>query len=119
MSPARLFPKPDPALLILTSLAEGPKHGYGLMKDVEGFASVTLGPGTVFGCLARLEERGLVRPLEPEDRRRPYELTATGLAVLNEQLDELSRVTSTGAARLGRMRRAGPVMNRSGGPVGA
>ncbi len=102
MQRARLFPKPDPALLVLTSLAGGPKHGYALMKDIEAFATVTLGPGTVFGRLARLEEKGLVRSLEADDRRHPYELTARGLEILNEQLDELVRVASTTATRLGR-----------------
>ena len=67
----RLFPKPDPSLLVLSSLAGGAKHGYALMKDVEDFSGVTIGPGTVFGCLARLEDRGLVEALEPEDRRHP------------------------------------------------
>jgi DNA-binding PadR family transcriptional regulator len=101
MSGRRLLPKPDPSLLVLSSLAGGPKHGYALMKDVEAFARVTLGPGTVFGCLARLEERGLVEALEPEDRRHPYKLTAAGATALAEQLCELERVTSTGSSRLG------------------
>lgn len=100
MSGGRLFPKPDPSLLVLSSLAGGPKHGYALMKDVEDFARVTLGPGTVFGCIARLEERGLVEALEPDDRRHPYRLTAAGAAALEQQLSELQRVTSTGATRL-------------------
>jgi DNA-binding PadR family transcriptional regulator len=91
-------------LLILSSLAGGEKHGYALMKDVEDFAGVTIGPGTVFGCLARLEERGLVEALEPEDRRHPYRLTAAGATALAEQLRELERVTSTGSARLGAAR---------------
>src|ERR1035438_2448044 len=101
MNGRRLFPKPDPSLLVLSSLAGGPKHGYALMKDVEAFARVTLGPGTVFGCLARLEERGLVEALEPDDRRHPYRLTAAGATALDEQLRELERVTSAGSARLG------------------
>ena len=100
----RLFPKPDPSLLVLSSLAGGPKHGYALMKDVEEFARVTLGPGTVFGCLARLEERGLVEALEAENRRHPYRLTAVGVVALEEQLAELERVTSTGSKRLGAAR---------------
>jgi len=70
-----------------------------------------MGPGTIFGCLARLEERGLVRALEAEDRRHPYELTATGLAVLQEQLDELGRVTATSRTRL---RLARPVRPNGG-----
>jgi DNA-binding PadR family transcriptional regulator len=114
MNSRRLFPKPDPSLLVLSSLAGGPKHGYALMKDVEAFAKVTLGPGTVFGCLARLEERGLVEALEPEDRRHPYRLTAAGAAALDQQLSELERVTSTGSSRLGATRGRLP-----DGPAGA
>jgi DNA-binding PadR family transcriptional regulator len=105
MNGRRAFPKPDPSLLILSSLAGGPKHGYALMKDVEDFAGVTLGPGTTFGCLARLEERGLVEALEPEDRRHPYRLTAAGASALQEQLCELERVTSIGSRRLSATRR--------------
>jgi DNA-binding PadR family transcriptional regulator len=114
MNGRRLFPKPDPSLLVLSSLAGGPKHGYALMKDVEAFARVTLGPGTVFGCLARLEERGLVEALEPEDRRHPYQLTAAGATALEQQLCELERVTSIGSKRLGATRD-----HLSDGPAGA
>jgi len=103
MSARRLLPRPDPSLLVLSSLAGGPKHGYALMKDVEAFAQVTLGPGTVFGCLARLEERGLVEALEAVDRRHPYMLTAAGALALSEQLSELERVTEAGSRRLGAM----------------
>jgi len=99
---------------VLSSLAGGPKHGYALMKDVEDFARVTLGPGTVFGCLARLEERGLVEALAPEDRRHPYRLTAAGATALEQQLSELQRVTSTGATRLAASRR-----RLADGPAGA
>ena len=60
MSGWRIFPKPDPSLLVLSSLAGGPKLGYAFMKDFEEFARVTLGPGTVFGCLARLEDQASV-----------------------------------------------------------
>lgn len=102
---ARAFAKPDPTLLVLTSLAGGAKHGYALMKDIEGFGGVTLGPGTVFGCLSRLEERGLVRQLPADERRRPYELTAAGARLLEAQLEELSRVVTASAERLGRRAR--------------
>jgi len=110
----RLFPKPDPCLLVLSSLAGGAKHGYALMKDVEDFSGVTIGPGTVFGCLARLEDRGLVEALEPEDRRHPYRLTAAGATALEAQVSELERVTSTGSTRLEATRR-----RLSKGPAGA
>ena len=79
----------DPALLILGSLASGPKHGYAIVQDVEAATGVTLGPGTLYGALPRLEERGLVRALEDDDRRRPYELTADGVRVLRARLEAM------------------------------
>ena len=75
-----------PLLLIMASLAEGAKHGYAITRDVQEIAGVTLGPGTLYGAIARLEERGLIEPLEADDRRRPYRLTGSGAAVLREQL---------------------------------
>lgn len=96
----------EPSLLILTSLAEGPRHGYALIKDVEAFAGVTLGPGTLYGALARLERRGLIRALEAEDRRRPYELTQSGSAALSRQLASMRAVADVGLRRLGPARTA-------------
>ena len=76
----------EPALLILVSLSEGPKHGYAIMTDVEAGTGRPLGPGTLYAALARLEERGFIEALEPVDRRRPYRLTGLGSTVLAEQL---------------------------------
>jgi len=90
----------DPAVLILSSLAGGDRHGYALIKDIEAFAQVTLGPGTLYGALARLEERGLVEPLAAEDRRRPYRLTTAGAAALREYLEHARAVTAVGLRRL-------------------
>jgi DNA-binding PadR family transcriptional regulator len=90
----------DPPLLILISLAQGPKHGHALAKDIEDFAEVKLGPGALYGAITRLEERGLIEPLSAEDRRRPYRITGAGSAALAEALADLRRVTSTGLARL-------------------
>jgi DNA-binding PadR family transcriptional regulator len=90
----------DPAVLILSSLAGGDKHGYALVKDIEQFASVRLGPGTLYGALARLEERGLVQPLDSEDRRRPYRLTAAGSAALTAYLHQARTVVNAGLTRL-------------------
>jgi DNA-binding PadR family transcriptional regulator len=90
----------DPGLLVLSSLAAGPKHGYAITQDVEDVAGVRLGPGTLYGALSRLEERGLIEALPSEDRRRPYRLTAAGAAALDEQLRMLDRVVSTGLRRL-------------------
>lgn len=90
----------DPALLILTSLAGSAKHGYAMMEDIATLAGVRMGPGTLYGALARLEQRGLISPLPAEDRRRPYQLTATGTAVLREHLTGLGRFTAAGLQRL-------------------
>ena len=89
-----------PATLILSSLADGPKHGYALTKDVESFAGVRLAPGTLYEALARLESQGMIEALEAEDRRRPYRLTAAGAVALKAHLNAQRRVTDVGLRRL-------------------
>ena len=89
-----------PATLILSSLAEGPKHGYALTKDIEAFAGVRLAPGTLYEALVRLEGQGLIEALETEDRRRPYQLTAPGAAALRAHLSAQRRVADVGLRRL-------------------
>lgn len=89
-----------PATLILSSLADGPKHGYALTKDIEGFAEVRIAPGTMYEALARLERQGLIEPLESSDRRRPYRLTAEGAVALRAHLDSQRRVADVGLRRL-------------------
>lgn len=90
----------DPTLLVLASLADGDKHGYAMMEDIQCFASVRLGPGTLYGAITRLEQRGWIRPIESEDRRRPYRITAAGKHYLEEQLAGLDRVVRVGRRRL-------------------
>jgi DNA-binding PadR family transcriptional regulator len=91
----------EPALLILVSLGDGPKHGYAIMLDVESTTGRPMGPGTLYAAIARLEQRGLVEALPPEDRRRPYRLTAQGATVLAEQLREMADLAALGLRRLG------------------
>ena len=93
----------DPPLLILVSLAEGPKHGHALARDIEDFAGVTLGPGALYGAITRLEERGLIEPLDSDSRRRPYQITGAGSAALAGALTDMRRVTDVGLARLTRL----------------
>ncbi len=90
----------EPSLLVLSSLAGGPKHGYAITQDVREMAEVDLGPGTLYGALARLEERGLIEALPAEDRRRPYRLTGLGAEVLERRLSSLQRVAGIGLRRL-------------------
>ncbi len=92
----------DPPLLILTSLAEGEKHGYALLQDIEQFAGVRLGPGTLYGAISRLEERGLIEAVEGSGRRRPYRLSAAGADALRSALADLRTIVDEGSARLAR-----------------
>ena len=91
----------EPSLLILTSLSDGPKHGYAIMQDVEQRTGRPMGAGTLYAALVRLEEQGLVEPLTPVDRRRPYRLTAVGASNLAEQLRGLSAFAQRGLRELG------------------
>jgi DNA-binding PadR family transcriptional regulator len=90
------------ATLILSSLAEGPKHGYALTKDIDGFAGVRLAPGTLYEALTRLEGQGLIEALESDDRRRPYRITSAGAAALKAHLAAQRRVAEVGLRRLNR-----------------
>jgi len=90
----------DASVLILTSLADGPKHGYALIQDILIFSGVRLGPGTLYGALDRLEGLGLIAELPTEDRRHPYRATAAGVSALRSHLDALERVSATGRRRL-------------------
>lgn len=89
----------EPTLLILASLAEGEKHGYAMMEDIREAVGVRLGPGTLYGAITRLEQRGWIRAMETEDRRRPYRLTAEGRRALQSQLAELEKVLRAGMRR--------------------
>jgi DNA-binding PadR family transcriptional regulator len=91
-----------PATLILSSLADGAKHGYALTKDIEQFAGLRLAPGTLYEALSRLESQGFIEALESQDRRRPYQLTAAGAVALRGQLADQRRVADVGLGRLDR-----------------
>ncbi len=91
-----------PATLILSSLADGAKHGYALTKDIEKFAGVKLAPGTLYEALSRLESQGLIEALASDDRRRPYQLTAAGAQALRAHLAGQRHVAEVGLGRLAR-----------------
>jgi DNA-binding PadR family transcriptional regulator len=77
-----------------------PQTPGAITTDVEEFAGVHLGPGTLYGALSRLESKGLIEALPAEDRRRPYRLTADGSAALEQELQKLQSVTRRRLDRL-------------------
>src|SRR6059036_1416750 len=85
-------PLTEPVLLILLSLADSPRHGYGLMKDIENLSDgrVRLSTGTLYGALRRLLEDLWIEPVEQPDTSREkqaYRLTAAGRKQLQLELD--------------------------------
>ncbi len=93
----------EPALLVLVSLSSGPRHGYAISQDVEAFAGIRLGPGTLYAALSRLEERGLIESLPATDRRRPYRLTGRGEQALARRLHDLDELARVGLRRIARL----------------
>ena len=90
----------DPPLLVLASLANGPKHGHAMIEDIESMCGTRLGPGTLYGAIARLEQQGWIEPLPAEDRRQPYRITPNGLRVLRAKLTTLHQFAKAGLKRL-------------------
>src|SRR5271165_5744855 len=91
----------DPPLLVLASLASGPKHGHAMVDDIAALCGTLLGPGTLYGAITRLEQQGWIEPLPPEERRHPYRITAEGLRVLRARLTTLQPFVREGASRAG------------------
>ena len=90
----------EPALLIMISLADGPKHGYAMTQDIEAVTGQKLGPGTLYGAIARLEARHWIEPLPSDDRRRPYKLTTSGHKVLRHRLEAMKAMAKIASTRL-------------------
>ena len=90
----------DPPLLVLASLSSGPKHGHAMIEDIARLCGTRLGPGTLYGAITRLEQQGWIEPLPPEERRRPYRITAQGLRVLRAKLATLQQFARAGLRRL-------------------
>lgn len=90
----------EPVVLILTSLAESAKHGYAIQEDIEALSGVRPGPGTLYGAIRRLEERGYIEALAEQDRRKPYHITPTGREALRSELTQMRALAATGLRRL-------------------
>src|ERR1022692_5320562 len=96
----RLAHSSDPPLLVLASVASGPKHGHAMIEDIAALSGARLGPGTLYGAIARLEQQGWIEPLPAEERRRPYRITAEGVRVLRAKLTTLRQFAKAGLGRL-------------------
>ncbi|HUZ94362.1 MAG TPA: PadR family transcriptional regulator [Edaphobacter sp.] len=90
----------DPPLLVMASLADGPKHGHAMIEDIFRMSGTRLGPGTLYGAIARLERERLIEALPPDERRQPYRLTAKGLGVLRARLATLHHFARAGLRKL-------------------
>ena len=93
-------PASDPELLILSSLAGGPKHGYAIMLDIATFAGIELGPGTLYSAITRLVDHGWIAPQSTPGRQRPYRITPAGLVRFKDQIEQLRALTAVAARRL-------------------
>ena len=98
-------PLTEPVLLILLSLAEKPRHGYSLMKDIESLSNgrVQLSTGTLYGALRRLLEDLRIERFEQDDTAREkqaYKLTPAGRRQLQAELERMRQLTRVATTRL-------------------
>lgn len=82
---------------ILLALIE-PKHGYGIMQQTAALSGgrLTLSAGTLYGALASLQEKGWIKPLPEEGRKKEYQITDAGLQVLAAELERLTELVENG-----------------------
>jgi DNA-binding PadR family transcriptional regulator len=96
----------EPTFLILTSLAAGPQHGYGVITDVMSISEerVRLRAGTLYAALERLSDEGLIEVDREEivdgRARRYYRLTGEGASRLAAEAERLSKHARLAKARL-------------------
>jgi len=97
-------PLTEPVLLVLLSLAEQPRHGYSILKDVEQMSEgrVVLSTGTLYGALQRLLEKGWIEHFEEDESsrdRRAYRLTPRGRRVLQGEIERMKHFTKLARIR--------------------
>src|SRR5882762_1335364 len=98
-------PISEAVFFILASLAEEPRHGYSLLKDIESLSDgrVRLSTGTLYGALRRLLESEWIERFETKDTSRDkqtYRLTALGRKVLHQEHQRLRQLARIASARL-------------------
>jgi len=97
----------EPVFLVLLSLAEQPRHGYSILKDVERMSDgrVKLSTGTLYGALRRLLDQDWIERVEEDEAprdRRPYRLTSRGRRNLQAEIERMRRLTKVAALRIAR-----------------
>lgn len=121
VDPGDLLPLTSAALNVLLALADGERHGYGIMLEVRERTAgrVRLGPGTLYGAIKRLKDGGVIAesgerpdPGADDERRRYYRLTGFGGRVLAAEVERLD-----GLVRAARRKGAFPAPRP--GPEGA
>ena len=101
------FPLSEPVLLVLLSLAEEPRHGYSILKDVESMSGgrVQLSTGTLYGALQRLLDQEWIERIKedaaPRDRRT-YRLTSLGRKNLQMEITRMRHLTKLAGLRIAR-----------------
>ena len=101
------FALSEPVLLVLLSLAEQPRHGYSILKDIESMSNgrVLLSTGTLYGALQRLLEHGWIERVKEENTprdRRTYRLTSRGRRNLQMEIERMRHLTSLASLRVAR-----------------
>lgn len=89
-----------PVAALLVCLLDGPKHGYAISDHIEQVTGRRPGPGTLYGAIGRLEERGLIEALAIDGRRKPYALTQLGEQEARAELSRLAAIVDDGRRRL-------------------
>ncbi len=91
----------DSQILVMCVLLDDPKHGYAINAAIEAMTGERLGPGSLYGALARLEAKGFIASLPGQGRQRPVRLTDQGREVTERELRAMARVADSGLRRLG------------------
>ena len=102
-----VLPLTEPVLLVLLSLAEQPRHGYSILKDVERMSAgrVLLSTGTLYGALRRLLDQAWIERVEEDETprdRRAYRLTTRGRRNLQLEIERMRQLTRLAALRIER-----------------
>ncbi|MBA2456037.1 MAG: helix-turn-helix transcriptional regulator [Nocardioidaceae bacterium] len=98
----------EPALLVLISLLDGPRHGYAIADDIERLTGDRPGPGSLYGAVSRLVGTGLIAEGDADGRRRPYRLTPRGMSLVRAEVATMAAVSHEARRRLRAAPQAGP-----------